>query len=534
MNSEITNQPEVQKQKGFARIILVVLWLIVPLGILLLQTKFEIFKSAGMNFFYVLLALTLAIEVFVFKYYLSSEKKKDLPWIVLFVLLIQSLTVLALTFQDPDSFWRFLGFFLFLIFFALPEIILAILCSVAYFIFKKKNRTEAVIKKLPWVAVGIIVIGVFILPALNYSQRQRLLSQDKYTSGVTDYDLSDVGFRHNTKVNTILGKYKRPLRIFREGNTFFGISTDGERTPLSFLDSLQPDPKKEMYFDVFNDRVYYVKDEKLSFFDVAHNTSTLLPEPIQKALQETAQCISFPPCNKRQLTGVHNNTIALQTESMAGTGDVAVFNIQTGERVAQTVYAGYDTSRVYLLWIDGKGYRLILDAKGDPYNHPVMKEDGVYTRSEQTTANTMRIYLENHDEAYYMPSDDEFMDRWGQIVFSGGPSIYFKNRTPIFTFETNYQKARIDDASKFSVRNLYRLEDKKLGLEIEDKLVIIDPETKKVHTTSKPEEIENLLAKAVLLSGDGDQYNNQGRCAYTNEIYNLVKNNTVDFIFCLL
>src|SRR3989338_8171267 len=236
-----------------------------------------------MNFLYILLALTLALEVFVFKYYLSSEKKKDLPWIVFFVVIIQSLTVLALEFQDQESIWRFLGFFLFLIFFALPEVVLAILCGVAYRIFKKKNRTEAVIKKLPWVAIAIIVIGVFLLPAFNYSQRQRLLSQDKYTSGVTDYDLSDVGFRHNRKLNTVLGKYKRPLRIFREENNFFGISTDGERTPLSFLDSLQPDPKKEMYFDVFNDRVYYVKDEKLSFFDVTQVTSIVLPEPIKNA-----------------------------------------------------------------------------------------------------------------------------------------------------------------------------------------------------------------------------------------------------------
>mgnify|MGYP001596553779 CR=1 FL=1 len=86
----------------------------------------------------------------------------------------------------------------------------------------------------------------------------------------------------------------------------------------------------------------------------------------------------------------------------------------------------------------------------------------------------------------------------------------------------------------FVVRNFYHMGNSQIGVEIEDKLVVVELESKKFRVVKDDDEIEHLLSHATILAADDKDYRNQSLCAYTDSVYTLMKDPNITFQFCLL
>ncbi len=517
-----------KQQKNTRGMVAAILWIIAPAALYAVSSQLwtaqlPIWSVPTLMWFPA--AILIGLEIFIFRYYIQSLKQRDLILSLGAGLILQILLFGVITGWQKGTF--------FLIFLFGPSLILlqlsvAVILDGAYFLFKKSERF---VRSLAWLAL-IVLIGCSILP--YFYLQWKLTTHSGNPSAALDltYNMSEVAFRQAAKIKTTLGSYPRPLRIEKNSSgRFIGITPANKTVPLPFLDALpltEGDLDEKPFFDIFHDRVFYVHKEKAYVFNIITQQTKLLPDSIQKALKEET-CSDFgrlrrKVCYTRSIIGAHADTLAL---SLVATQDIAVFNIKTGERIAQTFTKGYDISRLYLLWVDGKGYRLIVDSKGEP----TFSWWG-YAQSFQTQTNTMRIYLEDHPEPY--PTEDGFDDwRFRSIVFSGGTSFYFKDKTPLLTVATTFPNAKIPGDTKFAVRNVYNLGKGMLGIEIENKLVIVDTGNKTARDTADAIEIENLLSQATLLASD-DEQQFRFSCPYTNEVQKSVQEQKNKFVFCLL
>lgn len=295
----------------------------------------------------------------------------------------------------------------------------------------------------------------------------------------------------------------------------------GKQISLPLLNSVGFTNIEQLFLDIFTDRIYYVRNGTGYVHDLTTNTTLPLPAEMNEALRS------------RRIIAAHGQYLALATGGgLAGTGDVVVYDTGTGTSTSQTIYIGYDDNRVLLFWINGKGYRLFMDARGAPYSHPVVKRGGLFQRTEQTVDNVMSLYLENHPESYRVPSQDEMMDYWGKVVFSFDNDWFFKDRKPILQLRTNGQAG--ENEAAFSVRNVYILQDGRLAVEIENRLAVMDITSRRSEIIDDPATVERVLKDAALFSADDENaYLFQGHCAFNNDIYDLLQQPGNKFVFCL-
>lgn len=377
----------------------------------------------------------------------------------------------------------------------------------------------------------LILMGCVLIVKSVLSTNGRNQSQVARDRKDTNYDISEIAFRAGEKT-TQLGRLPRPLRVFHTSAGYVGVSLSGEKAPLAFLDSMGAGKIDHLFLDVFSDKVYFLRDGIGYAYDLAAKTTVALPAPVQAALQEQVPDI-VGTLHKRRIIAAHASYIALADTELAGTGDVVVYDVHSGEKVFQTAYLGYDQNRVVLFWINGKGYRLFLNGQGKPSQYPVIKPGGLYQRTESTADVTMAIYLDENSESYHRLSDDEMMKGVGKVVFSSGNEWFFDDKTPILELQTAYPHERYGE-SKFSIRNIYLLEDGRLAVEIEKSLIVINLTDKHAETILDQNSIKQLLETAKLLSADDENaHYNISQCGYDAYTEAFSKEKDSVFEFCL-
>lgn len=513
---------------------LFVFWILVPSIILYIAPSSDAF----------LIFTPLFFEWLVVKYYFSFKKHNDALIIfflglsiqVLFFFLMLSLTEL----ESVQIFWSsFLFFGIIMIgvpVLILPQILLGIIIEIWVF-FKKRSEkvkgfqkiiTKHKSRKFFFILLIVVILGIIGI----------IIYQKSFNN---PYQTSEVSFREIQKSKTLLGAYHRPLWIFRRqdfknGDHFFGLSSEKETFPLPFVDALHADRFRSIYFDIFENRIFYINNEKAYIFDITKKQSTLLPESIQNVLSS----------EERKIIEAHHSEIMLATGGRL-TGNVAIYDIKTGELKNQAVHAGYDGNRLYLFWKNGKGYRLLLNSH-EPYKEyqektvmitafSILKSVvGITSRylinknNLGPLDNNIQVYLEEHSESYHPTSEEEFRDRWGKLVFSGATSIYFKDKIPLTTLELS--RIDSDKDGQWDVNLLYSLDEKHIGLVVEHTLMVINIENKKTYFISAPGEIETFLENAHLIASD-NQPSIINTC-YKEELRDFFQESATDkFVFCL-
>lgn len=488
-------------------VLLAGVWIILPASPILMAQLAN--TDLGFIFFAVIAwpSLTAIAETLVISYY---HEKKSIPGLSAIIplgwLSQYFLIVIIFSSLGPEPAVLLLGAW-----FMLPFVIVQALTAAVYagLVWLGKS-TKLKLFAHTW-SRGFILILLIIALTIGWfvvlNLRSKKLALEATQGG---YDKADVAYRSSVKAKTKLGQLARPLRIIQTPQGYLGIPLSSERISLPLLNSIGTANIEQLFLDIITDRIYYVRNGTGYVHDLSTNKTASLPVAMNEALRT------------RKIIATHGRSIALASGGgLAGTGDVIVYDTEAGSSTSKTIYIGYDDNRVLLFWINGRGYRLFMEARGASYD-----------RTSKSKNDNMSLYLEDYPESYRVPSQDEMIDYWGKVVFSGDNDWFFKDRTPILVLKTNHPTG--DNETKFSVRNVYILKDGRLAVEIEDRLVVMDLSTRQTEIIDEPVSVEDHLKYATLFSADDENaYLFQGYCAFNNDIYALLQESGNKFIFCL-
>ena len=385
--------------------------------------------------------------------------------------------------------------------------------------------------KLKWIVLAVLAAAVVLAGLFTY---QKFGWAFLKFANRQNFDSFSVAYRSDEKAQTILGKLPRPVRALYKDGSFIGLTTKDSiiQIPVS---GVTIDPQFEVLFDVYSDKVYYVNDGSLFYFDVKSQTN--VPVMVNGK--------NFTVSSDDKLSGVHNEYLAIEKSGgYAGTDKITVYDLRTGEPVASTTIVGYDISRAYIFNLNGKKYQLIVDSKGGSHSGPTLAKPG-YIRTVQTQDDNMRFYLYDDSSSAYVVAeksngdfslDDPIMDAWNDIVFTITPSMYFNGKTPFYTLKTAAENNDPYDVNKFSVRNFYQLDYGSVGLEVNDGLIVInlDRKTAEAEYITDATTIENILKDAILLGSDENDYHNRGYCADDKALDDKIFTNGYLFSYCML
>jgi len=373
------------------------------------------------------------------------------------------------------------------------------------------------------------ILFIFILTGCNEVQ---IISEIEEAN----YDKFGLEYRSESKMDTALGKLPRPLRILYKDGKFYGFDLDNKSVELPIVTETNIDLRgdienytKEVFFDVYRDRIYFISEGKIHLHDLANNGTRTLSDEINGNIKINQTICNNQYCDHQlEISGAHNDYLVMKA---SGYGENTIFNTKTGKRIGHSIVIGFDDSRGYKFWINEKGYRLIADSIGPPESFPISKDGRPGIRTIGTQNNEMKFYLDEIDEDYKpFMGKGPFLDGTelaDAFFFTSQLHDFFDNEKPIFTLKTTLQ-------SKFSLRNLYQINSDTIAIEINNGLLIFDINVKTAKFIEEESKIEELLALAILLSADPSDYQKRESCANDDFIDKLLFEKGYDFSFCLL
>lgn len=382
-----------------------------------------------------------------------------------------------------------------------------------------------------------ILFGLLVLWIVGLMQYEQNLGKRSATPGYTSsgdstYDQAEIAFRDVEKAGTQLGRLPRPLKIFQTPTGYVGLTLKDEQISLPFLDLLGADPIEQVFFDIYTDTVYAKQAGVTRAYPLDTQTSSTLPEPIQTVLRTERVYPEIKTTSTPSIIAAHGPFIALlSSSSLAGTGEIAIYDVRTGTHLTDSLYLGYDQSRITVFWRDGKGYRLFLDGES-PLTSSRGTPAGSYPRIGPKTGPKLYVYLDDYTEPFHALTHEETLEGMGKVVF-GNSAWYTKGKTPLAEFTSSFAKERYGN-SKFSVRNFYLLADGRVAFEIERTLLLLDLETKRVEVVTDALSMKEVLVQARLLSADDENAHHFiNACGPTTGSEAFLKQNGTKFLFCL-
>ncbi|MEK7473137.1 MAG: hypothetical protein AAB668_00190 [Patescibacteria group bacterium] len=507
------------EKRDIVRLTVAVIWILFyPIAWFVLPTFLSSFVrpenifGAAFLYGYSLYLILVLLEVTVFHIFVKQNKAKDLFWVFPVGLFIQIVCFSGPFFFVSKSVGEALLMFSFgFTLLASLQIPVALLFLFFFFLLRKTKRL--------WLVSGLTIV-VFVGGAIALNQ-YRQAKQVEIRSKKNDYDAAATRYRTGVKEQTALGRQPRPLRIFFRNGSWLALDIAGNSVAFDLPSQIQPDISFGTYFDVYTDRIYFVQSKQGYMYDLANGTQTSFRGDLARVAVDGSSFIA----------GAYDQYLALQTRGGdAGTGDVAIYDIQTGSLVSRAVYAGYDDSRTYKFWIGTLGYRLILDTNAS--------KDGSYVVG---SGDRMDFYLDEINESYQplgssFESSDTLFNDLGKIPFSHSAES-LNGRIPMLSVSAGTSKRNpVDNQSGyFSLRSVYQIGMQQIAVEMNDGLAVIDLTNKTSYYTQNAAEIERLMVGAKLLVTDMDDYS-VFACAYTDQIYNLLFKETEPwyFAFCLL
>lgn len=293
---------------------------------------------------------------------------------------------------------------------------------------------------------------------------------------------------------TILGDVKKPAFIYqdKEGG-FHAYSYNGEGYDLGFsiktregqtlrFDTDRPGYNtRQIYFDKFSDRVYFIKN-KLYCYDIN-----------KKSLQEVQLEIEL---DELQLAGVHNNYVVLRPKGgYAASANFLIADMVTGKLVENTATSQAEYYQLY-------------EFKGPQgfYGLHVHNKKGITNLaglSYNVARQDMKFYLEKiegiNDVAQEIPPDHlEFVFGWHKDLLIPPGREIFSLRDGLA--KDDYMKRNNNAPGKrYRVRGLYRLKEEEVVLEINNKLIVVNLKTSDTRVVLKGEALQ-ILKEAIPLA----------------------------------
>ena len=333
---------------------------------------------------------------------------------------------------------------------------------------------------------------VFLWYLQNLSTTFTTTSKATQTEALTLY--------RSEQLNTYLGKLPTPMRIYQanDGN-FFGTTISGEKIPIELGVQIVPDKGSEIFFDKYDDRIFYWKNNGLVFYDLLSDKVVQLPESIGGTCGLTKTDL-YPQGTRLRcpkIVRVFGDYIALlHHPDTFSPKELKTYVISTGNPISHSVDTVSDGLRtVYQIGLNDYSYILTIDTRDkNRYFGPLPKDHPSYIKGNAQ----LSFYLEETNSK----SIKELQKI--QIADSEG-NAYWNARTPFFVLPTHIGlpdkvSDDLDYNNYFRIRSLFKIDESTLAQEVDDGLVVIDIANKQARFTSDPAEVDQLLKNSVLLS----------------------------------
>ncbi len=380
-----------------------------------------------------------------------------------------------------------------------------------------------------------IVMGVWGIQHIR-SQRAHLRSQERQTELREQERRYRHIYRDDAKQATkFIQLAQRPYRLFRtQEEQYVVIDAQGKELPLPDLKFPDRDLTRPLFIDPWGDRIFFqTKEKAVGIYSLTSNTVKIVPGDIQAFSLRSGcglgGCTYFPVIN-----GAHEHWMTMGRTVSAGTANIAVFDLQTGQQKTIAAYAGYDNRRVYQFWIEGVGYRLIVNSEGET---PITR--------------TMRFYLERFQEKPHEVPDNDFFHLpslsststpetpWREIAFQSG-SDYLKTRTPFFKLESDIQppgdvkdKLTLSYFPHFNLHALYQKDPEHIALEINQGLLVIELAQETASFIQNEKEIEEYLRGASIIIPDDNETRWANQCPKYDDTLRRQKEGQLVFEGCV-
>jgi hypothetical protein len=342
-------------------------------------------------------------------------------------------------------------------------------------------------------------------------------------------------YRKSAKTETMLGSLSTPLSILLKDGSVYGIDNDNNLSMLDISVQLSQDRVRQIYFDIFSDKLFYIINTDLHIYDFHTATDSIVTGDLQTLLndescgQQSPQFgLEIPDCLQTEIAGVHNNFITL---SIQNSQRFITFDLVTGQEVVRTEAAGYDMIRGFEFFHADKKLRLTLNTKADgPSTGTSLRTGGTITQS--VALDHIDFYLQEVPATpidLYAPVNNR---KWADPIWTLGYVPALRELEPFYTYSDEYTKDFI--ASQGS---LYRLNDQRLAAEINGVLAVINLDTLNVEILNDAVSIESTLSNAVLLFADQGDLMQWSHCnendKHNDYIHNLTSTQGYEFIFCI-
>jgi hypothetical protein len=346
----------------------------------------------------------------------------------------------------------------------------------------------------------LVIIALFFLAGCNQASDSSILTND--------YDQL---FRQNHPDN-ILGNLSKPSKMyFDSSHNIFALSTEGKRVALELSDKIFENTEYDRYkdgsifFDKANDRIYFIENNRVKYYDINDQKIITTNVPVRPK-QEREGHLVMP--NKEDIAGAYGDYVVLESRGDYGKdSQFHSFNVNTGKKSSDRAWTTQNEyKQSYQLFLDEKGYKLILDSKTNK-SFPVMKTGGLYRRTVESSEESLGIYLKENDYSYEewiedQPKTIEEMLRTTDFKELQEQEENHENATLLLEVKTNlpehvnssrYQRT-------FKIRNLFKVDENRLALEIDNSIALIDFESFEANLIEDPGEIENFLKDSILLA----------------------------------
>lgn len=322
------------------------------------------------------------------------------------------------------------------------------------------------------------------------------------------------------KLDTYLGGLPQPVKIFQnEQHEFIAVTEEGKHIPLNKIPAINGNEYGDIYFDKYGDRVFYHQGHQLKVYDIQKESTRSLP-------------YRGGSIKDHEISGVYKDRLLTQLEGeQIGAAKFTPYDLENNQ-LADT---DYDADRmssnltvVTAFTIGDTRYHLYADAR---------------KKHEHAASETLSIYLDQKGSGENSAPLSNYgrgrLTRASDMIYSRGSgagsakldaSTEFLLQVPSKThIPYGYKNWR-----PFRVRNVYALENQRVAVEVDDRLVIVDTSKQEATLIEDSKRVRQILKNAELIAPpvvNNFTPHNESYC-FINE-HSAPTIEDAEFVFCL-
>lgn len=289
------------------------------------------------------------------------------------------------------------------------------------------------------------------------------------------------------KLDTYLGGLPQPVKIFQnQQHEFVAITEEGKRIPLNKIPAINGNKYGDIYFDKYDDRIFYHQGHQLKVYDIQKESTRSLP-------------YRGGSIKDHEISGVYKGRLLTQLEGgQIGAAKFASYDLENN----QSADTDYDADRISsaltvatAFTINGTRYHLYADTR---------------KKHEHAVTDTLSIYLDQKgaaQDAEPLSNPRRIMNftSASHLIYargSGAGSAKLDARAELLLQipAKTYIPHGVKIQKPFRIRNAYVLEGQQVALEVDDRLVIVDTSEQEAALVERGERVRQILKKAELIA----------------------------------